>query len=218
MTYLVLKDLLLQKRMLGFGFLYVIVFTFAFQGMGEAKLISTITAVSYMFIMTGAAWEEKNSSDVLWNSLPVARWKIVGAKYLSALVYVACVVPICWLTSSLFSLVGLELATMSINFVNVVAGTMVVVLLSSFYWPVYFALGYVKSRYWNFILFFSIVFLTTTLARLIPERLAWIGSIEQSLPKLTGNFAIPLAIVGFVALVVSFSFLLSLRFYSQREF
>lgn len=218
MTYLVLKDLLLQKRMLGLGFLYVIAFSFAFQSMGEGKFISLVTAVSYVFVMTGAAWEEKNTSDVLWNSLPVPRWKIVGAKYLSALVYVACVVPICWITSSVFSLVGLELATMSINFVNVVVGTMVVVLLSSFYLPVYFALGYVKSRYWNFTLFIGVVFLATTLARLIPGGMAWIGSIEQSLSKLTGNFGIPLAMVGFVAVVAGVSFTVSLYLYGRREF
>ena len=89
MISLLYKELLVQKRVLGMAFLYIFVFSFAMKNLGEQLPLAIITAVSYMFVLYGGAWDEKASSDRLWNSLPVPKWKIVGAKYLSVLVYVA---------------------------------------------------------------------------------------------------------------------------------
>ena len=122
MAYLILKDLLLQKRMLLLAFVYVLMFTFAFQGMGEGQLIAIITAVGYMFVMMGGAWEEKNNADVLWSSLPTPKWKTVGAKYLSIPVYVAIVIVIYWVMHTLFSVLRVPVRSMPLDLVGAVLG------------------------------------------------------------------------------------------------
>ena len=218
MGYLIVKDLLLQKKMLGAAVLYVLVFTFAFQGMGAGQLIAIISAVGYMFVMLGAAWEEKNSSDVLWNSLPVSKRKIVGAKYLSIPVYALIVIIVYWIVSTVLSLLGGPIAAMPLDPVSIVLGVGAVFVAASLYFPVFFAVGYTKSRYWHFILFFGIMILGSMLPALIPEKSAWLDPLVKRLPEVTSDIA-GLAIFGvFVALWVGISFVVSLRLYGRREF
>ena len=81
MITLVLKDLLLQKKILTTMFIYVFIFSFAFRSLGEYQPVAIITGVSYMLVMFAGAWEDKNNADRLWNSLPVSKWQIVGSKY-----------------------------------------------------------------------------------------------------------------------------------------
>jgi hypothetical protein len=216
--YLIVKDLLLQKKMLGAAVLYVLVFTFAFQGMGAGQLIAIISAVGYMFVMLGAAWEEKNSSDVLWNSLPVSKRKIVGAKYLSIPLYALIVIIVYWIVSTVLSLLGGPIAAMPLDPVGIVLGVGAVFVAASLYFPVFFAVGYTKSRYWHFILFFGIMILGSMLPALIPEKPAWLDPLVKRLPEVTSDIA-GLAIFGvFVALWVGISFVVSLRLYGRREF
>lgn len=218
MAYLILKDLLLQKRMLLLAFVYVLMFTFAFQGMGEGQLIAIITAVGYMFVMMGGAWEEKNNADVLWSSLPTPKWKTVGAKYLSIPVYVAIVIVIYWIMHTLFSVLRVPVRSMPLDLVGVVLGMTAVFVAASLYYPVYFALGYTKSRYWHFILFFGIMISASMLPNLFPEKPAWVDPLLERLPKITGDLAILVALGVFVAVMVGISFLISFRLYRRREF
>lgn len=218
MGYLILKDLLLQRKMLGAAVLYVLLFTFAFQSMGEGQLIAIISAVGYMFVMLGAAWEEKNNSDVLWNSLPVSKRKIVGAKYLSIPVYVAIVIAIYWLVSTVLSLLGDPITAMPLDLTSILLGVVAVFVAASMYFPVFFAVGYTKSRYWHFILFFGIMMLGSVLPALIPKKPAWIDPLLERLPELRGDAAGAIVLGVVVAAMVGISFLASLRVYGRREF
>ena len=218
MGYLILKDLLLQKKMFLLAFLYVLMFTFAFQGMGEAQVIAIISAVGYMFVMLGGAWEETNKSDVLWNSLPVSTWKIVGAKYFAVPVYVALVIVIYGVVSPALSLLRIPVTAMPLDLIGAALGMVAVFIAASLYYPVYFALGYTRSRYWHFILFFGIMISASLLPTLFPNKPAWIDPLLERLPKLTSDAAI-LAVLGvFIAILVGISFLASLKLYSRREF
>ena len=204
--------------MLGLAFVYVLMFSFAFQSMGEGQIVAIITAVGYMFVMMGSAWEEKNNSDVLWNSLPTSKAKIVGAKYLSVFAYVAIVVPIYWLMSTVLSLLNFQVVAVHLNLVGIALGMVVVFLTSSLYFPVYFAVGYTKSRYWHFILFFGIFSLASVLPRLVPEKPAWVDSLLEKLPTITNDLTFFVLLGVGIAIMVGISFLLSLRFYGRREF
>ncbi len=215
MGHLILKDLLLQKRMLLLAFVYVLMFTFAFQGMGEEQLVAIISAVGYMFVMMGGAWEEKNNSDVLWNSLPASKWKIVGSKYLSTPLYVVIVIAVYWVVSTVLFMLRVPIKATPLDLVGAGVGMLAVFMTASVYYPVYFALGYTKSRYWHFILFFGIMILGPMLANLFPQKPAWVDPLLEGLPSLTSI----LILVGFgIAIMVGISFLLSLRFYEGREF
>lgn len=217
MNYLVLKDLLLQKRMLILGFVYAFFFHFTFQGMGDKKIVSIIAMIGYLFVMMGAGWEEKNSSDKLWNSLPVPKWKIVGAKYLSPLVYAAIAIPMCWIANLIFYLVSPEYST-AITVPYVIIGILVVMFLSSLFFPVYFALGYTKARYMHFALFFGVFFLANMIPRLVPDKPGWVDPLLAKLPALNTGVGIGIVFTGFVAVIAGISFMISLYLYSRREF
>lgn len=214
MINLVLKDLFLQKKMVGLMFLYILLFSFSFKGMDGGQFIATLVAVGYMFITTGCAWEDKNKSDVLWNSLPISRRKIVGAKYLSILAYVALTVPAYWLTSLVIDLVSLPLTTVPITILDVTSGTLVLVLISSIYLPIFFALGYTKSRYWNMFMFLGIFFLALSLPSLFSVEIPW---LERLLGASVNDFPL-LVFAVFTPLVAGTSYLLSLVLYRRREF
>ncbi|HBN95373.1 MAG TPA: ABC-2 transporter permease, partial [Firmicutes bacterium] len=87
MRHLLLKDFMLQKRILVLVCVYVIVLGFLFQGMTDGQIVLAMSIVGFILIIFSTAWESK--SDVLWNSVPIPTWKIVGAKYLSIFVYLA---------------------------------------------------------------------------------------------------------------------------------
>ena len=217
MTYLILKDLMLQKRLLGLMFLYVALFTFSFKSMGEGQPVAIIAMVGYMLVMFGAAWEEKNNSDVLWNSLPVPRWKIVGARYLSVFVYVLLVIPVYWLMSTGLSLLGFP-PMAALNVAAILGGTASVILMSSLYLPIYYALGYIKSRYLNFLVFFGVFFLASMLPRLFPEKPAWVDDLVARLGVFQVDALIMVAIALAFAILMGISFLLSVLLYRRREF
>lgn len=213
MIYLVLKDLLLQKRMFSMMFLYVMLFSFSFQSMVEGQLIATLVAVGYMFVMMGCAWEDKNKADVLWNSLPVPRWKIVGSKYLSVVIYVLMVVPVYWLVAEAFALLGLSISTVPVTWWGIVSAILTVLLISCLYLPIFFALGYTKSRYWNFVLFAGTFTLSSIVPQVLPEAPAWL----QSLETVSGEtLLVCFSIVVFLIVAISFS--ISLILYRRREF
>lgn len=216
--YLILKDLLLQKRMLVLALVYVLMFTYAFQSMGEGQLIAIISAVGYMFVMLGGAWEEKNSSDVLWNSLPTSKWKIVGAKYLAVPLYVVIVIAVCWIVSMVLSLLRLPIMAISLDPFGALFGMLAVFVAAGLYYPVYFAAGYTKSRYWHFILFFGIMISASMLPNLFPEKPAWVDPLLERMPKIVGDSAILTTFGLSVAVLVLVSFVLSLRLYGRREF
>lgn len=45
-------------------------------------------AISYMLVLSANANDEKNKSEIILNSLPISRSKIVFAKYLAVAVYI----------------------------------------------------------------------------------------------------------------------------------
>lgn len=219
MLYLVLKDLLLQRKMLWMMFFYILIFLFSFRSLGDGQIVAIITAVGYMLVMLGGAWEDKNNSDVLLNSLPLPKWKIVGSKYFSILVYVALIVPSYWILATLLSFIGFPLATGTFNLLMVLIGVAVLLINASIYLPFFFAFGYTKSRYLNFILFFAIFFLGSFLMRVIPEKPPWLDPFLERIPEVMETTILPLvAFGGFVSLLVGISFLCSLHLYRRREF
>lgn len=213
MIYLVFKDLLLQKKMFLMIFLYVILFSFSFQSMVEGQLIAILVAVGYMFVMMGCAWEDKNKGDVLWNSLPVPKWKIVGAKYLSVVIYVLMVVPIYWLISHAFAILGVPISMVAISWWSVAGALITVYFISCLYLPIFFGLGYTKSRYWNFVLFGGTFTLASIVPKIMPEPPAWISNLE----KLSAG-TVMVGVGTFTVLLVVISFFVSLVLYTRREF
>jgi ABC-2 type transport system permease protein len=79
MLNLILKDLLIQKKTLGFLGLYIIIFSIAFQSVGSGAFTGIVIAVTYQLVVTASSLEEKAGSDIILNSLPISRGKIVAS-------------------------------------------------------------------------------------------------------------------------------------------
>lgn len=85
MLNLVMKDIIVQKKSIAFAVLYIFFFIVAFQSVGEMTFTCAITAFSYILVMGGFAYDDKNKADIMLNSLPLKRYNIVLAKYISLL-------------------------------------------------------------------------------------------------------------------------------------
>lgn len=220
MVRLVVKDLLLQKKMVLWSLGYIFFFQFAFKSMGSLQISPTMVAVSYMLLMSSCAWEDKNNSDIMLNSLPLSRAKIVAAKYLSMLVYGLLVIPAYWLVTTLMSLVGdtIKLAIYPLSSSGVIIGLATTVLMSALYLPIFFKVGYHRSRIINFVLFFGLFAVGSQIGDflLTMPKPDWI----DTLPDITqwSDATIPwLLLLAAIAIqLVSYGF--ALRFYRQREF
>jgi len=87
MFNLILKDILIQKRNFLLGIFYILIMIFAFQQSGSTML--SVIAFSYIMVQSACAYDDKNKSDVLLNSLPLSRGTIVIARYISTFVFAA---------------------------------------------------------------------------------------------------------------------------------
>jgi ABC-2 type transport system permease protein len=150
MYNLVVKDILIQKKRIILCFAYVLFMVITFQNTGEAMFPVGVTACTYLMIMTACAYEDLNKSDIMMNSLPVKRSRIVAAKYLSvfiffimgSLVYIAfyCIIKV----------TGIPFHVYPVNLNNFISGILTVSLMAGIYLPIFFKVGYVKSKVINF--------------------------------------------------------------------
>jgi hypothetical protein len=201
MRHLLLKDFMLQKRILVLVCVYVIVLGFLFQGMTDGQIVLAMSIVGFILIIFSTAWESK--SDVLWNSVPIPTWKIVGAKYLSIFVYLAGALALALLSSAVGKLISSSETALAVNFPSILSGVLIVALVSGVYWPLYYALGYVKSRYTGIILYVGCLYLMPSLSQFREMHFTALMMILS---------------VGIVGILVAVSFGISLYFYQRREF
>jgi len=227
MVNLVLKDILMMKKTLLLCLIYPFVFIFAFQDSEVAAISASIIGVTYILVLSACAYDDKYKADVLLNSLPVGRSVIVLSKYLSIYMFFAIGLLFYMAACTLLSVSGIPIKTHSLTIESVVAALGAVTFMNSIYFPVFFKLGYVKSRMVNFILFFSVFLSVNQLAALIRRYIinsmdtAANGNIIMSVVKFFASLSgiqAALAAAVIMLIIVSISYSISLRFYKNREF
>ncbi len=227
MLNLIFKDLLVQKKTLLFIFVYALLLIFIMQGSDTySAFISTFFC--YMLIMTSCAYDDKSRADVLFNSLPVKRSTIVWAKYLSVFVYMLLITGIYSIIKAAVYLIGQPLLLPALSAEGFVGGFLAVSLLSALYFPVYFKFGYMKSRIFNFILFFLLFFGITVFginAAGTASALNYYAHSQSGAIQTTINFLQALSglqllglISALILAVLALSLFLSLKVYQRRDF
>ncbi|GAB6181494.1 hypothetical protein JCM14036_28130 [Desulfotomaculum defluvii] len=218
MINLILKDLLIQKKIILLGFIYIIFFSLIMQGAEVVVFPTALTALTYMFILTSCAYDEKNKADVMLNSLPLKRSTIVLAKYCSILVYITIGTVAYCLTTPIISFTGIPMKIYPISLEGLAGGLFAIGLLSSIYFPVYFKFGYIKSRLLNLILFFSIFFGISNIINFLykHQELPWFQVIADFFQTKSDPQIFAL-IMGFILLMQTVSLALSLKFYHNRD-
>lgn len=219
MLSLILKDLLLQRRSILLGFVYMLVMIFAFSTGGSAMFTAGAFMLIYMLVQTPGAHDFKCNADAMLNSLPVNRSTIVSAKYLSVIVYVLIATAEYSALYFLIRLSGLPIRAYPPGLEGFVGLAVMVVILIAVYYPLYFKLGYMKTRYINVFLFAGLFAAGSAIVLAVKKEdslklIQDIGNLINSQPA-----ALMLCGVAGVALgLVLLSYCLSIYFYKRKEF
>jgi ABC-2 type transport system permease protein len=230
MGRLIWKDIQVQKRE---KTLFLVLFLSLCVGylMPTSPGIASIQLIVgvYLMIVYANAYDYKYNADIIINSLPLARKQIVTAKYLSGLIFCLLMLAVSLPVSVLFSILGLPGST---GFNLAAAGrflmfsAFILTLYISFYFPVYYKLGYMNSRWANFLAFFLIfgsIGLIGASGQNFPrygETLTRADALQHFQGILAGNeslsFYLLLMVLGFLLLFLSRQ--LSVAIYKRKEF
>jgi len=200
------------------SFVYIVFFYVVMQGAGLIILPMAITAVTYMLVITACAYDEKNKADVMLNSLPLKRLHIVLAKYLSVFIYLVICTVIYMVITILISLTGLPVKVYPVSLAGLAGGLFAVSLTTGIYFPFYFKFGYIKSKFLNLILFFTLYFgLTSSISFFYMNRdVAWVKNLSSFFQRLS-DIQIFAFLVLLTMIILTVSFALSLKAYQSRD-
>lgn len=214
MLSLMMKDIYLLKRTLAFSVLYLIIMLFAFSGMDNTVNFFAIifVAITYMLMMSSCAMDDKSKADVMLNSLPLSRSAIVCAKYLMVLVYMLFAFAIYIVAAWVIGRLNLMPNLYHMNMEGIALAFFTSSFMTGIYLPLYFKFGYIKSRIWNFLLLFGIIFGIGTLK-------INIGEMNSAAPQGTQSFpSVDMTLYGAALAVLAISYVISLKIYRNREF
>ncbi len=211
MYNLVLKDILIQKKQL-----FII---FALQRFGEVMFSGGVVAFTYILVVTSCAIEDKNKADVMLNSLPLKKSTIVLAKYASVFVYFVLGTAAYSILTSIFGIMELPIKIYPLTLKNFIGGLVGVSLMYGIYLPIFFKVGYTRSKTINFILFFGFFFGISYLVSILKkyQNSALLKNITEFLQH-NGDAAAAAIILALMLVILSVSYYISLKLYKSREF
>ena len=219
MYSLIVKDILIQKKRLLVCLLIIILMIFSFQNIGAAMFTACAGAFTYSLVMTACAYEDMNKSDIMINSLPVKKSEIVGARYVSIFIFFIIGSVVYYLCYVITGITRIPLKVYPLSPELLMGGLVSVSLIHGIYLPVFFKVGYVKSKMLNFIIFFGFFYGVSSLIAVIQHKtdLPLIKQLIEFVQS-RGQIFLLMIMLGFVAVFMYASYLLSVRFYKQREF
>jgi len=219
MFNLLAKDILLLRKQMVFGFLYIIFLLFIFKNVEYGAPAIAMSVFTYLMVVTSCSYDDKNNSDVMLNCLPIRREKIVLTKYLSIFLYSALGAVTYALFTGVIKALQIPLKVYPMNVQGIVAGIIGVIFMFGIYFPVFFKYGYNKSRILSFLLFFLLFFGITFIIDTVKKAqdnyvLSGITDFLQS----KGDSFISILIILAAILFIVLSYLMSVLFYKRREF
>jgi len=228
MFNLVWKDLLSLKRSLWLASLYGVFALFAFSSLKGVALSAGTIGASYMLLSQACAKDDKNKSELMLNSLPLRRRDIVLAKYLSVFLYATLAILSFLLAQGVVSVIGIPISLTKISLEGIALALVNMIVLISFYYPIYFKLGYLRSNMVGGILFFACFFLPMSAASIMH----WFGGVGNpafrnivvliqrvaSWLQTQADWQISSYLLALALILMAASVRLSLRFYTRREF
>jgi ABC-2 type transport system permease protein len=222
MFNLVIKEFLVQKKTMLYGLIYIIFSAFAFQNvMPNGGAIYTISpyVIVYLFVVYSCGYDDKNKTDIIFNSLPVKRDDIVISKYLAVFFFAAFGI-ICSAVLGLFAtytgIAGINRLITANDIVIVLSGGLI---FTSIFYPLYFKLGMIKMKFVNIFLFMILMFFPSFLAEYAashPQSAAviYITSLLSNTPAWVLQWL--LLIAAFIMLLISV--LISIHIYKNKDF
>lgn len=218
MGKLIYKDFLILRKSLFIGLLYIFFFMFVLKSNSIYVYTSTVIALTYLFVMSAFAYDDKNKTDIMINSLPVSRRTVVLAKYASIFAFMAVGTAAYIVIYNIVLILGPNAEVYPVTLEGFVAALILISLMNGIYLPLMFKLGYTRARIINVLVFLFALFGMSFLLKLAyTSENAYIRETIEFLnrqPKaviITGAF-----VAAFFLLLISYA--ISLKLYKQREF
>ena len=217
MLNLIIKDVMLLRKTILLGFIYIAVMALAFSGTtGPAMFTAAAFAVAFLLIQTPCAYDDKSRAEPMLLSLPIRRETVVRAKYASAGLYLLIAVAQYMLLYGVIQLSGLPLRISGISLESAAGLLAVVVLFASIFYPIFFRFGYMKTRYINVFLFAGFFAGGSALAAVLGGE-AWANEVTRTLNS-QPEWLLGCGLLGVMLGILLISYCFSLRFYKKREF
>lgn len=222
MYNLILKEFLVQKKMLFFGFIYVIFAAYAFQGIvpnGGAVYTLAPFAVVYILIYYSCGYDDKNKTYIIFNSLPIKREDIVISKYLAIFAFAIYGIACSVLLGSIGFYIGLPNFERLISLEDIAFVMTGGALFASIFYPLYFKFGIIKMKVANIILFMAFMFIPSFIGDYVNSHPN--SAIAKSIQELilnTPSFVSKALLVIIVLIIFLISMLISMRIYKSKDF
>ncbi|HAF16758.1 MAG: ABC-2 transporter permease [Thermacetogeniaceae bacterium] len=223
MFNLLMKDLLIQKKTLGYLLFYIPILLLVFtstsmEGDIAVVLYATSTCfIVYLLIAGACSYDEQNRSEVFLNSLPIRRKDIVFSKYLSILVYAVFGLTAGILIALIYNVLGLGEPVRYPAVKDLFGALCGAIIIGAAYYPLYFKFGSIKTRLLHVIVIMAIF--------LIPAGLVWLvekysqGTAVNLLTQVLNSpdwlWAVGCGVVIVTILLVSLAG--SLRIYENKD-
>lgn len=219
MINLILKDILIQKKTFLWGIFYIVIMVLSFQQAGSPMFSASVVAFTYIMVQSACAYDDKNKSDILLNSLPLNRSTVVIARYLSTFIFAIVAVIYYILLTGIINMLGLPFKVYPVSLEGAVGTLFALILITGIYFPIFFKVGYIKSKIVNFILFFGVF---VGAGMIVPELMEDRNSaFAQKVIQFFSNqsdtqITVELFVIMVLLLIISYMF--SIKFYRNREF
>ncbi len=221
MYSLILKDILIQKKMFRFSILYSIFILFAFNNPVFAPMtyVMGTVASAYMLLLGACAYEAKGNGEMVLNSFPLKRKDVVRSRYLAVFVFTFLSFGIIGLLGAVMRVGGLPFPQRYLNWFDLGAVLISMLLMSSIYLPLFFKFGYIQSRVFNVVMFMLVFFAPSFLFEYFQkhsdsEVLRQLGSLLQNSPE----WLLGIVVVLLFFILYYGSYRLAVHIYQNREF
>lgn len=208
------KDILVCKKYYLFSIIYVIIFAGLFSDHGTISFIMCAIGIHYVISNTGMAFDDKYKADITMNILPVSRKDIVLVRYLNVLInviYVTVLYYIAVFITSFKPIFGVQI--MPIDFITFLTGLLSICLFTGIETPLYYKLGYQKTRFFGFIVYFGFFGVASYLVNNINISEKTINFMTNSSDLIKG------ILLFLITILISYiSYIISTNIYRKKDF
>lgn len=213
MLNLLIKDVLINRKTILSTIIYNVLMIISFQGSPDVAVVAAVTASTYLLLNTSLAWDDKNKSEIMLNSLPLRRRDIVLAKYLTAIVFYVTGLILYTAVVGIIRWADFPVATSWLQWEGLLSVSVSVGLMAAVVLPLYFKLGYHRSRIVNIIVLVAVILIPAALLQVLSE---YHPSFAAFLQSFTDQNAVRL-ISGGLIMFLAVSCALSLKMYLRKD-
>lgn len=164
MLNIIIKDIIIQKTMIPFTLLYIVVFILSTSGsFNKGSVYIVGVTVAFIFSLGSMQYDEKYKADNIIASLPVKRIDIIISRYLGTIFFTAVSIFFIMIFAGFVNLINIssKIPSININDIKIIVTTALVMM--SLIIPSYLKFGINKGKFIIFISYFTFFSLGMTI-------------------------------------------------------